>query len=139
MGFLLVAAGGGTRGGVCRRGHCNQSAGGGLRVVRLWPGLGGGAGEVGVGVALLVVGGRGWVLRWSGGWASCQVVLVLRVRAVRYLWSLAGCGAEVRVGGGRMGIRVRLWSVGSGWLPADGACWYGVWMGGLLVVVGCCY
>ena len=32
-----------------------------------------------------------------------------------------------------------LWSVGSGWLPVDGACWYGVWVGGLLVVVGCSF
>ena len=38
-----------------------------------------------------------------------------------------------------MGIRAGLWSVGSGWLPVDGACWYGVWVGGLLVVVGCSY
>ena len=62
-------------------------------------------------------GGRGWVLRWLGVWASRRVVWVLRVRAVRSLRSLAGCG----------------------WLPVDGACWYGVWVGGLLVVVGCSY
>ena len=88
MGFLLVAAGGGTRCGVCRRGHYNQSAGGGCRVLRLWPGLGGGAGGGGVMVALLVVGGRGLVLRWLGIWASRRVVWVLRVRAVRSLRSL---------------------------------------------------
>ena len=41
--------------------------------------------------------------------------------------------------GGRLGIRARRWSVGSGWLPPDGACWYGVWVGGLLVLVGCSY
>ena len=36
-----------------------------------------------------------------------------------------------------MDIWAGLWSVSSGWLPVDGACWYGVWVGGLLVVVGC--
>ena len=53
MAFLLVAVGGGTPGGVCRRGHRNQSAGRGLRVLRFWPGLaGGGGGGVGVALAL---------------------------------------------------------------------------------------
>ena len=69
-------------------------------------------------------------------WASRLVAWVLRVRALRSLWSLADCGAEVLVGGGCLGIRVGLWSVGSGWLLVDGACWHGVWVGGLLVVVG---
>ena len=55
-------------------------------------------------------------------WASCRVVWVLRVRAVRSLRFLAGCGAEVRVGGGRMGVQAGLWSVGNGWLPVEGAC-----------------
>ena len=64
---------------------------------------------------------------------------VLRVGAVRSLRPLAGCLAEVWVGGCRMGVRVELWSVGNGWLPVDGAHWYGVWVGGLLVVVGCSY
>ena len=68
-------------------------------------------------------GGRVWVLCWLGVWASDWVVWVLRVRAVRSLSSLAGCGAEVRVGGGRLGTRAVLWSVGSGRLPVDGACW----------------
>ena len=36
-----------------------------------------------------------------------------------------------------MGVRVGLWSVGNGWLLVDGARWYGLWVGGLLVVVGC--
>ena len=84
-------------------------------------------------------GGRGRVLRWPGVLASWWVVWVLRVRAVRSLQSLTGCGAEVRMGGGRMGVRLQLWSVGNGWLPADGARWYGMWVGGLLVVVGCSY
>ena len=35
-----------------------------------------------------------------------------------------------------MSVRVGLWSVCNGWLPVDGACWYGVQVGGLLVVVG---
>ena len=35
-----------------------------------------------------------------------------------------------------MSVRVGLWSVCNGWLLVDGARWYGVWVGGLLVVVG---
>ena len=38
-----------------------------------------------------------------------------------------------------MRVRVGLRSVGNGWLPVDGARWYGVCVGGLLVVVGCSY
>ena len=83
--------------------------------------------------------GRGWVLCWLGVWASLWVVWVLRVCAVRSLRPLASCGAEVLVGGGRMGVRVALWSVCNGWLLVDGARWYGVWVGGLLVVVGRSY
>ena len=109
-------------------------------MVRLWPGLGGGGGGGMVwGWHCWGSGGPGWVLRWSGVWASRWVVWVLRVPAVRSLWSLAGCGAEVGVGGARLGIRAGLWSGGSGWLPVDGACWHGVWVGGLLVVVGCSF
>ena len=100
---------------------------------------GAGAGGDGVGVTLLELGGRGWVLCWLGVWASRQAVWLLGVCAVRSLWSLAGCSAEVRGGGGRLGIRAGLWSVGSGWLPVDGACWHGVWVGGLLVLVGCSF
>ena len=81
-------------------------------------------------------GGRGWVLCWLGVRASLWVVWVFRVCAVRSLWSLADGEAEVWVGGGRMGVRVGLWSVCNGWLLVDGARWYGVWVGGLLVVVG---
>ena len=69
-----------------------------------------------------MVWGQGWVLCWLGVWASCRVVWVLRVRAPRSLWSLAGCSAEVRVGGGHLGNQAGLWSVGSGWLPVDAAC-----------------
>ena len=104
-----------------------------------WSRGGGGGGGHGVGTALLVVGGRGWVLCWLGVLASCRVVWVLRVRAVRSLWSLAGCGAGVRVGVGRRGIRAGLWSAGSGWLPVDGACWHLVWVRGLLAVVRCSF
>ena len=82
------------------------------------------------------LGGWGWVLCRMGVWASRRVARVLCVRAVRSLWSPAGCCGEVLVGGACLGIRVGLWSVGSGWLVVDGACWHGVWMGGLLVVVG---
>ena len=84
-------------------------------------------------------GGRGWVLCWLGVWASLFVFWVLRVCAVRPLRFLTGCGAGVWVGGGRMGVRVGLWSVCNGWLLVDGARWYGVLVGGLLVVVGRSY
>ena len=100
-----------------------------------WSWGGGAGGGCGGGTAGVWVG-RAGLLRWLGVWASLWVVWVLRVHAVRSLRSLAGCGAEVWVGGGRMGVRVGLWSVGNGWLPVDGARWYGVWVGELLVVVG---
>ena len=35
-----------------------------------------------------------------------------------------------------MGVWVGLWSVCNGSLLSDGARWYEVWVGGLLVVVG---
>ena len=84
-------------------------------------------------------GGRVWVLCWLGLWASLWVVWVLRVCALRSLWSFAGCSAEVWVGGGRMGVWVALWSVCNGRLPVDGARWYGMAVGGLLMVVGRSY
>ena len=84
-------------------------------------------------------GGWGWVLRWLGVWAFLWAVWVLRVRAVRSLRSLAGCGVKVLVGGGRMGVQVGLRSAANGLLPVDGARWYGVLVGGLLVVVECSY
>ena len=67
------------------------------------------------------LGGRGWVLCWLGVWASLWVVWVLCVCAVRSMRFLTGCGAEVWVGRGRMGVRVGLWSVCNGWLLVDGA------------------
>ena len=39
-------------------------------------------------------------------------------------------GPRVEVGGGCLGIRVGLWSVGSGWLLVDGAFWHGLRGGG---------
>ena len=94
-----------------------------------------------VGGLLVVVGWgrRGGVLCWLGVRASLWVVWVLRVCAVWPLRFLTGCGAGVRVGGGRMSPRVGLWSVCDGWLLVDGARWYGVWVGGLLVMVGRSY
>ena len=140
MGSLVAVAGGGIRGGVCRRGHRRQLAGAGCRVLRPWPGLGGGAGGGVVwGWHCWWWGGRGWVLCRLGVWASLWVVWVLRVCAVRSLRFLTGCIAGVWVGGGRMGVRMGLWSVCNGWLLVDGARWYGVLMGGLLVVVGRSY
>ena len=136
---LVAVPGGGIRGGVCRRGHRRQLAGAGCRVLRPWPGLGGGRGGVVWGWHFCWWGGRGWVLCWLGVWASLWVVWVLRVCAVRSLLFLTGCGAEVWVGCGRMGVRVGLWSVCNGWLLVDGARWYGVWVGGLLVVSGRSY
>ena len=91
---------------------------------------GGGQGGVVWGRHCWWSGGRGWVLCSMGVRASLWVVWVLRVCAVRSLWSLAGCGAEVWVRGGRMGVRVGLRSVCDGWLPVYGARWYGVWVGG---------
>ena len=77
------------------------------------------------------------MLYLTGIWVSCQVVWVLPVRAVRLLWSLAARSVEVRVGGGFLGIRPGLWSVGSRWLLVDGACWQVLRVRGLPVVVGC--
>ena len=125
----------------CVSAGASQSIGcrGPLRVASVAWSQGGGGGGVVWGWQCWWWLGRGWVLRWLGVWASRWVVWVLRVRAVRSLRSLAGCGAEVRVGGGRMGVWVGLWSEGNRWLPVDGASWYGVWVGGLLVVPGCSY
>ena len=58
---------------------------------------------------------------------------------VRGVVSGGGGGGVVWVGGGRMSVRVGLWSVCNGWLLLDGARWYGVWVGGLLVVAGRSY
>ena len=93
---------------------------------------GGGGGGGGVGVALLVVGGAGVGVVLAGGLGvpvgrvgvACVRCAVLAV--LDWLW----------VGGGRMGVQVGLWSVCNGWLLVDGARWYGVWVGGRLVVVG---
>ena len=103
----------------------------------------------------LLVDGARWYGVWDGGllvvvgWGGAGVGVVLaggpgvpvgpvglRVCAVRPLRFLTGCGAGVWVGGGCMSVRVGLWSVCNGWLLVDGARWYGVSVGGLLVVVG---
>ena len=71
-------------GGVCRRGLGVAGLGGGLCVVRLWPGPGGGAeGDV-VGVALLVAGGAGMgaVLDRSLGVLLGRVGVACACRAV---------------------------------------------------------
>ena len=134
-----VSCGGRGRGCVC--------VGGGIDINRLMGAavccvcglVSGGLGVVWAWHCWWWVWGRGRSLCWLGVWASLWVVWVLRVCAVRSLRSLAGCGAEVWVGGGRMGVWVGLRSVCNGWLPEDGARWYGVWVGGLLVVVGHSY
>ena len=135
MGIPLTAAGGGTRGGVCRRGLGVVGAGGGLRVVRQWSGPRGGRGGMVWWWYCCRRGGRQWVLCWMGVWASRWVVWVLRVRVVRFSRFLVGRGVEV--GAGCLGIQVGLWSVGSGRLLVDGARWHGLQVGGLPVVVGC--
>ena len=108
-------------------------------VCGLVPGGGGGRGGVVWGWHCWCWGGQGWVLCWLGVWALLWGLWVLRPRAVRSLRPLAGCGAEVWVGGGSTGVRLGLWSVCNGWLLVDGARWYGVWVGGLLEVVGRSY
>ena len=80
-----MAAGGRTRGGVCRRGPGVAEIGGALRVLRLWPGLGGGGGGGdGVGAALLVVWGTGVgvVLDGSLGVPQGSMGVVTACRAV---------------------------------------------------------
>ena len=122
---------------MCRRGLWVVGVGGGLRVVGLRPGLGGGAWGMVWGRHCWPWSGLWWVLCWTGVWASRRVVQVLRVRSVSFSRSLAGCGVEVRMGGGSLGIRMGLWFVGSGWLLVDGACWHGLGVEGLLVLAGC--
>ena len=103
-----------------------------------WSRGGGGGGWCGGGAVGGGGGGGGCCAGWGSG-SSLWVVLVLRVCAVRPLRFLTGCCAGVWVGGGRMSVWVGLWSVCNGWLLVDGARWYGVWVGGLLVVVGRSY
>ena len=83
----------------------------------------------GAGVGVVLAGGPGVPVGRVG--VACAAVWPLPF--------LTGCGAGVRVGGGRMSPRVGLWSVCDGWLLVDGARRYGVWVGGLLVVVGRSY
>ena len=92
-------------------------------------GGGGGCGTGGGG------GERGLVLHWMGVWASCRVLWVSCVRVVRSSRSLAG--RVVELGGGCLGIRGGLWSVGSGRLLVDCARWHWLRLRGLPVVVGC--
>ena len=76
---------------------------------------GGGAGGVGVGVALLVVGGAGVGVVLAGGLGvPVGRVGVPCVCAVRPLRFLTGCGAGVWVGSGCMSVLVGLWSVCNG-------------------------
>ena len=84
-------------------------------------------------------GGCWWWWGWGAGWVLCRLGVRASLWVVWVLRFLTGCGAGVRVGGDRMSPRVGLWSVCDGWLLVDGARWYGVWVGGLLVVVGRSY
>ena len=99
MGSLVAVAGGGIRGGVCRRGHRRGLAGAGCRVLRPSPGLrGGGGGGGGVGVALLVVGGAGVGVVMAGGLGvpvgRVGVACVRRVAlaVLDWLWCLGAGG-----------------------------------------------
>ena len=136
MGFPVAVAAGGTRGGVCRRGHRHQLAGAGCRVLRPWPGLGGGGlGGVVWGWHCWWWGGQERVLCWLGVWALLWVVWVLRVWAVRSLRSwlvvVPWCGWEAAAWASEWGCGL--------YVMVDGARWYRVWVGGLLVVVGRSY
>ena len=104
MGFPLMAAGGRPRGGVCPRWLGVAGALGVFArcISGLVPGGGGAEGMV-WGWHCWWREGRGWVLCWTGVWASRRVVWVLGVRVVRFLRSLAGRGVEV--GCGWLGIR----------------------------------
>ena len=90
-------------------------------------------------MALLVVAGAGVGVALAGGQSVPSGGVGLRVSVMRSLRPLAGCVAEVRVRGGRMGVRAGLWSVGNGWLPVDDVLWFGVWVEGMLVVMWCSY
>ena len=137
MAFPLVAARGGTGGGVCQRRLGVAGAGWGLRVVRQWPGRGGGRGGMvwrwhcwwqgGAGMGALLDGRLGVLPGRVGVACACRAGLR----------SLACRGVEVWFRGGCLGILVGLWSVGSGWLLVDGAFWHVLRVGGLPVVVGC--
>ena len=100
----------------------------------------GGLGGGGVGVALLVVGGAGVgvVLAWgsgrSCGWCGycvCAPCGPCGSWLVVVLW----CGWEAAAWAAGLGLL----SVCYGWLLVDGARLYGVWVGGLLVLVGRSY
>ena len=75
------------------------------------------------------------MLCWKGVWASRRVLWMLCLRDVWVSRSLASRGVEV--GGGCLGIRVGLWSVGSERLLVDVAPRQGLRVRGLPVVVGC--
>ena len=100
---------------------------------------GGGRGGGGVGVALLVVGGAGVGVVLAGdlgvpvGRVGVACVRRAALAVLDWLWC-RGVG-ERRP----HGCRVGLWSVCNGWLLVDVARSYGVWVGGLLVVVGRSY
>ena len=102
MKFFLVAAGGGSRGGVCWQGQELAGVVGVFTwcVSSLVPGGGG------WGWRYWWRGGRGWMLCSTGMWESCRVMWVLRVRVARFLRSLASHGS-------RYGWEVAAWE--SGW------------------------
>ena len=90
-------------------------------------------------------GGWGWMLRWLGVWASCRGVWVLRVRAVRSLWSLAGtgakCGWEAAAWASAWGCGPQVvdgsqWMVLAGMGCSGGGCW---WWCGAPIRPWCCW
>ena len=124
--WLLLAA------ACCVRGLVSGGGGGGGGV--------GVAGGGGVGVALLVVGGAGVGVVLAGGLGvpvgRVGVACVRRaaLAVLDWLWCRGAVGRRLHEPPG--GAVVRLCD---GWLLVDGARWYGVWVGGLLVVVGRSY
>ena len=103
----MAVAGGGIRGGVCRRGYRRRLAGAGCRVLCPWPGLGGGVGGGGVGVALLVVGGAGVGVVLAGGLGvpvgrvgvACVRRAALAVLDWLWCWGVGGRRPHERPGG----------------------------------------
>ena len=99
----------------------------------------GGVGGGGVGVALLVVGGAGVGVVLAGGLGvpvGRVGVACVRRAALAVLDWLWYRGVGGRRPHGCVGGTV---AVCNGWLLVDGARWYGVWVGRLLVVVGRSY
>ena len=78
--------------------------------------------------------GMGAVLDRSLGVSQGRLGVACACRAVLAVPGWLRCRST---GGRWLPGHPGLWSVGIGWLLVDHACWHGVPLGGLLVVVGC--